>query len=67
MDLDTKINRVIASCQNPEQLATAARYLDCAARNRRSAMNSRHPPHYWAGVITGIHHAMTTPSRDCPL
>lgn len=53
MCIETKINRVIASCITVEQAGCAAKYVGLAA-NKRLINSFR--ANYWLGVISGIAH-----------
>ena len=53
MNIDKKINRVIASCKTVEQLICSGKFMCLAAEARKiTSFRAR----YWQGVIAGIAH-----------
>ena len=53
MDIDRKINRVIASCKTKEQIICACRFMILAAERRKIVVTRAR---YWQGVVDGICH-----------
>jgi|TARA_R110000851_G_scaffold209902_1_gene362304 hypothetical protein len=51
MDIDNKINRVIASCKTKEQIICASKFMILAAEMRKITVTRAR---YWQGVINGI-------------
>ena len=54
MDIQTKVDRVIASCETKEQLIVASKYV---VRAEKSGQLPRQWVPYWLGVVNGIAHA----------
>ena len=53
MNIEQKINRVVASCKTNKQILTASKYIVLAYKSKKIMFWEAK---YWQGVINGIAH-----------